>query len=207
MKHTAKLPLLAVFGTLIFGQIALAATYKIDADHTAVSFKIRHLLTNVQGHFKQFDGQFDYEPGKPETWTVSATIQAASIDTNVAARDKHLRSADFFDVEQFPTLAFTSTGMSEATETTGKLNGTLTLHGVSKPVTLDLQILGIAKDPWGNVIASFTASTKINRKDFGLTWNKAVESGQLLVGEEVEISLEVAGLLQTEPAAPSAKAE
>ena len=172
------------------------ATYNIDADHTAVSFKIRHILSNVEGRFNQFEGNFDYEPGKPDSWRTEATIQAAAIDTNVAPRDKHLRSADFFDVEKFPTVTFKSTGVSDVTETNAKLNGLLTIHGVEKSVTLDLEIHGVAKDPWGNVRAAFTATTKINRKDFGLTWNQAVETGQLLVGEEVEIILEVEGLLK-----------
>lgn len=191
-----RFSLFVVLGIFTLSQSVFAATYKIDADHTTVSFKIRHILTNVQGHFKEFEGTFDYDPDKPETWTTNATIQAASIDTNVAPRDKHLRSADFFDVEKYPTLTFKSTGVTDATQTSAKLNGLLTIHGVEKPVVLDLQILGVAKDPWGNVIASFTATTKVNRKDFGLTWNKALETGQLLVGEEVEITLEVAGLLQ-----------
>ena len=184
---------LAVF---LFGGRVFGATYAIDTDHTAVSFKIRHILSYVQGQFNQFEGSFDYEPGQPDTWKTNATIQAASIDTNVEARDKHLRSADFLDVEQFPTLTFTSTGVSEATDTGAKLNGVLSIHGVEKPVVLDLEIHGVAKDPWGNTRASFTATTTINRKDFGLTWNKALETGQLLVGEEVKITLEVEGILQ-----------
>ena len=196
MKKYLKLLLFAFLGILILSQSVFAATYKIDTDHSTVSFKIRHILSNVQGHFKEFDGSFDYDPDKPGTWKTTAVIQAASIDTNVAPRDKHLRSADFFDVEKYPTLTFKSTEVSDVTPTNAKLHGLLTIHGVEKPAVFDLQILGVAKDPWGNVIASFTATAKINRKDFGLTWNKALETGQLLVGEEVEITLEVAGLLQ-----------
>ena len=176
---------------------AWAATYKIDLDHTTVAFKIRHLFSNVIGHFKQFEGTFEYDLKTPEKWGASATIQAASIDTNVAGRDKHLKSSDFFDVEKYPAITFKSTGVTDATENGAKLNGLLTIHGVEKPVTLDLQIHGVGKDPWGNTRAGFTATTKVNRKDFGLTWNKAVESGQLLVGEEVEITLEVEGILQS----------
>ena len=184
---------LAVFLTLLSRHL-FAASYKIDPDHTTVSFKIRHLFSNVQGNFKQFEGSFEYEPGKPEQASAQAVIQSASIDTNVAPRDKHLRSEDFFDVEKFPTLTFKSTKFTEASPESGKLEGLLTIHGVEKPVILDVQIHGSGKDPWGNVRAGFTATAKINRKDFGLTWNKAVEAGQLLVGDEVLITLEIEGM-------------
>lgn len=173
---------------------AWATTYTIDADHTTVGFKIRHLFSRVSGTFDQVEGSFDYVPDKPELWKTSATIQAASINTRHAARDKHLRSKDFFEVDTYPTITFTSTGVSDATVTGATLNGLLTIHGVQKPVMLDLEIHGEAKDPWGNQRSGFTASTTINRKEFGLNWNEAVETGQLLVGEEVEITLEVEGV-------------
>ena len=175
---------------------AQAATYALDADHTTVEFKIRHLFSYVRGTFDQFEGTIEYDPAHPETWKTTATIQAASIDTRVAERDKHLRSKDFFEVETYPTLTFASTSVTDATATGAKLQGNLTLHGVTKPVVLDVEIHGVGKDPWGNTRAGFTATTTINRKDFGLTWNKAVEAGQLLVGEEVQITLEVEGLLK-----------
>ena len=194
-----RFSLLILLAAFFINSQALAATYKIDADHTTVSFKIRHLLSNVQGRFNQFEGSFDYDPDKPETWKVTATVQAASIDTNVAARDKHLRSADFFDVEKYPALTFVSTEVTDNTPSSAKLHGLLTIHGVEKPAVFDLEILGVTKDPWGNTLAGFTAAAKINRKDFGLTWNQAVETGQLLVGEEVTITLEAAGILQKEP--------
>ncbi len=175
---------------------AQAATYQVDPDHTSVSFKIRHLFSNVQGHFKTFEGVMEYEPGKPELWNTSGAIDAASIDTNVPARDKHLRSADFFEVEKYPKIEFQTTGIKEATDTGCKLTGLLKMHGVEKPVTLDVEIHGVGKDPWGNVRAGFTATTKLNRKDFGLTWNEALETGQLLVGEEVVITIEAEGILK-----------
>ena len=187
---------LVLAATLLLGQPVSAATYKVDTDHTSASFKIRHILSYVQGHFREFSGSFDYEEGKPETWKAEGTIQAASIDTNVAERDKHLRSADFFDAEKYPTVSFKTTGVKEASGSNAKVDGLLTIHGVEKPVVLDVEIYGVAKDPWGNTRASFTATTTINRKDFGLTWNQALETGQLLVGEEVKITLEVEGLLQ-----------
>lgn len=187
---------LAFFLTLSLAPHAFAASYTIDADHTAVSFKIRHLFSNVQGTFKQFEGSFEYEPGKPEQSSAQTVIKAASIDTNVEARDKHLRGADFFDVEKFPEISFKSTKFTEESPESGRLEGVLTLHGVEKPVILDVQIHGAGNDPWGNTRAGFTATTKINRKDFGLNWNKTVEAGQLLVGEEVLITLEVEGILK-----------
>ena len=182
--------------SLLIATPAWATTYTIDTDHSTVGFKIRHLFSNVQGSFDQYEGSLIYVPGHPEQWTATATIQTASINTKVAERDKHLRSKDFFEVEAYPTMTFKSTGATDATATGAKLQGLLTIHGVEKPVVLDLTIHGEGKDPWGNVRSGFTATTTINRKDFGLIWNKAVETGQLLVGEEVTIVLEVEGVAQ-----------
>ena len=182
--------LLIVAGT----SLAWATTYTVDPDHSTVSFKIRHLFSNVTGTFNTFEGQFDYVPDHPEQWKANVTIQAASIDTRVVDRDTHLRSKDFFDVEQHPTITFTSTGVTDVASARAKLHGRLTIHGIEKPVVLDLAIHGEGKDPWGNLRSGFTASTTINRKDFGLTWNQALETGQLLVGEEVAITLEIEGL-------------
>ena len=197
-----KIGTLAVLCLLLIGSNAHAAVYKLDKDHTTVGFKIKHLFSWVNGTFDDFDGSFVYDPDKPDTWKVETDIKAASIDTRVAPRDKHLKGADFFDVEKFPDITFKSSSITDVTPETAKIHGVLSLHGVEKPVDLDLQIHGVVKDPWGNTTAGFTATTKINRKDYGLTWNKAVETGQLLVGEEVEITIEVAGLLE-EPVAPA----
>lgn len=175
---------------------AFAATYDVDIAHTTVSFKVRHLFSKTQGFFRKFEGVIEYEPGKPESWAASGVIDAASIDTNVEGRDKHLRSPDFFETDKYPTILFRTTGVVSSTETSAKVRGLLTLRGVEKPVELDVQILGVGPDPWGSVRSGFTATTTINRKDFGLTWNKAVETGQLMVGEEVEITLEIEGILR-----------
>jgi len=191
-RHRFGLALLV--GLWLVAPQAWATTYTIDKDHTTVAFKVRHLFSKVEGVFEDFSGSFDYVPGHPEQWTANATIQAASINTRVAKRDQHLRSKDFFEVETYRTLTFASAKVTDATATSAKLEGALTLHGVSKPVVLDVEIHGEGKDPWGNLRSGFTATTKINRKDFGLTWNQAVETGQLLVGEDVEISLEVEGI-------------
>src|SRR3989338_1839227 len=157
--------IISMLGLLVFGGVSQAATYTVDPDHTTVSFKIRHLFSNVQGDFKKFEGTIDYEPGKPETWKTSGSIDAASIDTNVEERDKHLRSGDFFDVEKFPKIEFKTTKVADATDKSlpagqagAKLEGVLTMHGVEKPVVLDLEIHGVGKDPWGDVRAGFTRS-------------------------------------------------
>ncbi len=196
MKPIRTLSVAVLSLVLLSAPSVWAATYAIDTEHTSVTFKIRHLFSQVSGSFNQFEGTIDYEPGKPQTWKTEAVIQAASIDTNVAQRDKHLRSKDFFDAEKYPTLTFKSTKVTEATAEGAKLQGDLTIHGVTKPAVLDLAIHGVGKDPWGNTRAGFTAKTKINRKDFGLDWNQAVETGGVLVGDEVEITLEVEGLLK-----------
>ncbi len=188
-----------VFVALIifsYSTVSWAATYKVDPDHSTVSFKIRHLFSKVEGRFDKYDGTVDYEPGKSDTWKTSGTIDVTSINTHVPERDKHLRSADFFDVEKYPAISFKSTKVAAATETNAKLEGLLTIHGVEKPVTLDIEIHGVGKDPWGNTRAGFTATTKINRKDFGLNWNEALETGGVLVGDEVDITLEIEGILQ-----------
>lgn len=181
---------------IVFCPSAWATTYKIDSDHTTVEFTIRHLFTKVRGTFNEFEGMFDYEPGKPQTWKANTTIQAASIDTRVAQRDNHLRSKDFFEVATYPTITFKSTQVTGVTQDGAKLHGLLAIHGVEKPVVLDVVVHGVAKDPWGNIRASATATTRINRKDFGLTWNETLETGQLLVGEEVEITIDVEGIAQ-----------
>lgn len=181
---------------------AVAATYEIDPDHSSVNFAIKHLVVSkVRGKFQKFSGTFDFESGKPDSWKANATIQAASIDTNVKKRDDHLRSPDFLDAKKYPTIVFKSTRITDADDESAKMEGNLTMHGVTKPVLLDLEIGGAATDPWGNKKAGFSAKGKINRKDFGLTWNKTLESGGLLVGDEIEITLDVQGTEKTKSVA------
>ncbi len=185
-----------LFAVLLLQTPLQAATYKIDADHSSVTFKIRHLFSKVQGTFREYQGTLDYEPGKPETWKTEAAIQTASIDTGVKERDTHLRSADFFDADKYPTITFKSADITDATAEGAKLNGVLNMHGVEKPVALDLEIHGEGTDPWGNVRAGFTATCKVNRKDFGIVWNEKLETGQVLLGEDVEITLEIEAIKQ-----------
>ena len=164
-------------------------TYQIDKSHSEVMFQVRHLLSKVRGRFSDFEGAIQCSADAPELSSVRLTIQAASIDTNQPDRDTHLRSADFFDVEQFPTLAFESTGITSGGDGRYNVAGTLTMHGVSKAVVLPVSYLGSAKDPWGNEKLGFELETTIDRKDFGLTWNAALEAGGFLVGDEVTISV------------------
>ncbi|HXD16980.1 MAG TPA: YceI family protein [Vicinamibacterales bacterium] len=166
-------------------------TYSIDKAHSEATFQVRHLLTKVRGRFSDFEGTIEYDELNPERSLVTVTIQAAGIDTNERDRDAHLRSADFFDVEQFPTLTFRGTTIARKGDQRFDVTGDLTMHGVTRPVTFDVTFLGKAKDPWGNERIAFEADAAVNRKDFGLNWNAALETGGFLVGDEVKISLSV----------------
>lgn len=165
-------------------------TFQIDKAHSEVTFQVRHLLTKVRGRFSEFEGAIDFNTDSPEKSSVRLTIQATSVDTNQPDRDNHLRSGDFFLVDQFPTLTFEGTRIVR-TEGGYDVTGTLTIRGVSKTITLPVTLLGAAKDPWGNEKIAFETETTINRKDFGLNWNAALETGGLLVGDEVRISASV----------------
>lgn len=165
-------------------------TWTIDTAHTVVSFSARHLMAaKVRGSFKSFSGTIAVGDA-PEASTVTVSIDAASIDTGVEDRDAHLRSEDFLDSGNYPTLDFVST---EVRPVAGgyEVDGTLTIRGTSRPVTLGMEYAGVMEDPWGNEKAIFSASTKINREDFGLTWNAPLEAGGWLVGKEVVIEIEV----------------
>jgi polyisoprenoid-binding protein YceI len=169
-----------------------AATYEIDPAHSAVTFQVAHLtISKVHGRFDRFSGSIEYTPGKPELWKTSASIETASINTNMEARDKHLRSADFFNVEKFPAMTFKSTKAAGVKGMAGKLLGELTLLGVTKPVVLEVQGHGPVKDPWGGERLGAVAKTTINRKDFGMVWNQVLDSGGVMIGDEVEVTLEI----------------
>ncbi len=190
----AILAALLLFTLVAAGPLA-AAEYQIDASHSTIGFQVRHMaISKTNGNFDDYTGTFSFEPGKPETWSCEAVIQAASINTNNQKRDDHLRSDEFFDAAKFTTLTFKSTGVKMEDESEGILMGDLTIHGVTKSVEMDLEILGTVTDPWGNERAGFSASVKINRKDYGLTYNSVMEAGGLVVGDEVKISLEIEGI-------------
>jgi polyisoprenoid-binding protein YceI len=165
--------------------------YAVDPSHSEVHFQVRHLLTKVRGRFSTFDGDIDYDAAVPERSSARFSIQAASIDTNEPRRDAHLRSADFFETDTYPTLTFVSRGIEHRDENNFGISGDLTIHGVTKPVVLEATLLGTAKDPWGNERLAIEAETTINRKDFGLNWNAALETGGFLVGDEVKIELQL----------------
>lgn len=182
-------------GAVLIPAFSWAAQYSIDPAHSAVVFKVKHLsISTVTGRFEKFSGTFDFDGQNIKTGKAEAVITAASINTDVSKRDDHLRSADFFDAEKYPELKFVSKGIKDVKKNKFKVLGDLTMHGVTKPVVLDAEFGGEVKDPWGNMRAGFNATTKINRKDFGLTYNKALEAGGLLVGEEVSIILEIEGI-------------
>jgi polyisoprenoid-binding protein YceI len=172
---------------------ASAAVWTIDPDHSNVGFKVRHLMvSNVKGSFDKHTGTVDINDTDITKSHVTVTIDTNSINTNVQKRDDHLRSPDFFDVAKFPAMTFVSKKVARAGQDRLKVTGDLTLHGVTKEVVLDVEGPSKeSKDPWGVIRRGASASTKINRKDFGLVWNKALETGGIAVGEEVSITLEI----------------
>jgi polyisoprenoid-binding protein YceI len=170
--------------------------YALDPSHSTVEFIVRHLMiSKVRGRFSRFQGFIDLAPGSDLPEAIDVSIDAASIDTRDEQRDAHLRSADFFDVEAFPSLAFSSTRV-EGTAEEFTVYGNLTIHGVTKEVALRGTFAGRGNDPWGGRRAGYSAHAKINRKDFGLTWNAALETGGVMVSDEVAIELNVEAVLQ-----------
>ncbi|MGE3975130.1 MAG: YceI family protein [Bdellovibrionales bacterium] len=162
--------------------------YKIDPSHSEVGFKVKHLVVStVPGKFKEFEGNFKFDEKTGKVEDVQFKIKAASIDTNEPKRDEHLRSKDFFEVDKYPTIEFKSTKVETSGKKPTRVHGDLTMHGVTKNVALKLKYNGTIKDPWGNQKLGFEANTKLNREDFNLKWNKALETGGVVVGKEVEI--------------------
>jgi polyisoprenoid-binding protein YceI len=178
-----------------------AETYSIDPGHSEVSFTIRHMVTNVRGRFNDFAGMVNMDPKNLPKSSVELHIKATSIDTAVPDRDKHLRSADFFDVEKYPEITFKSESIAPAGKDKYNVTGTLTMHGVSKKVTLPVSFLGQAKDPWGGTRAGFETATTLNRKDYGIVWNKAIDNGGVLLGDDVKVEIN----LEAKAEAPAAE--
>jgi polyisoprenoid-binding protein YceI len=169
------------------------ATWNVDPAHSTVGFSVRHLMiTNVRGAFNDFEAQVTGDPAQPAGATVTATIRAASVDTGNEKRDEHLRAADFLDVATHPTITFESTKIEPAGPGMAKVTGNLTLHGVTKEIVLE--VVGptpVITDPWGNAKAGATVTTTLSRKDFGITWNKAMDGGGLVVGDEIQVTIEL----------------
>jgi polyisoprenoid-binding protein YceI len=203
-----RLALLATTGLIVastFPRLAVADTFEIDPAHSSVNFAIRHLVSRVQGRFDQVAGTIEMDPGKPAEARVLAEIATKSVNTGVENRDNHLRSADFFDAEKNPKIVFESTGVIAQGADKATLAGNLTLHGVTKPVTIEVTGLGFARGMKGEERAGFEGRTKINRKEFNLTWNKILDAGALLLGDEVEVTLLVEAVKKA-PAPPAAPA-
>lgn len=181
------------------------SNWNIDTTHSGIHFSVRHMvIAKVRGSFRKYSGTVALDEQDLTASSVSVRIEAASIDTGVEQRDNHLRSADFFDVEKFPALTFQSTKVEKGSGNSLRVTGNLTIRDVTREVVLEAEQLGIGKDPWGNIKAAFEAKTSVDRSDFGLKWNQALEAGGVLVGEKVEISLELQAVKAQEGAATAA---
>jgi len=204
MRNRQILVLIAV---LAFALPALATAeptvYKVDPDHSGVGFSIRHFVSNVPGRFNDFEGTIRYDPQSPSASSVELSVRTTSIDTGNNDRDEHLRSADFFDAQKFPALTFTSTGVTVKDAHTLEVAGDLTLHGVTRRITIPVQILGTVKTPNGEK-AGFETLFTLNRKDFGITWNRVLDAGGTVLGEDVKVTIEIEASRQT-VAAPGPK--
>ena len=169
---------------------ATQQAWSIDPAHTEVEFSVRHLMiSNVKGRFGNVSGQVAFDEGHPEVLDLAVTIPIATIDTRSEQRDAHLRSGDFFDAEHFPVMTFRGRSLAGDTRDNFKLAGDLTIRGVTRPITLDVTTEGRGKDPWGNERIGFSATGKLDRKDYGLTWNQVLEAGGVAVGDTVKITI------------------
>ncbi|WP_420176381.1 YceI family protein [Luteococcus sp. OSA5] len=176
---------------------SLNGTYAIDPTHSSLGFIARHaMITKVRGSFKEFEGVATVDGQNPGASNVKVTMQVASIDTRNGDRDAHLTSADFFDVENFPTITFDSTKVEAVDADTVEITGDLTIKDVTKSVTIPFEYTGAAKDPFGNERIGFEGKTEVNRKDFGLTWNAALDTGGVLVSEKITLEFEISAIKQ-----------
>ena len=166
--------------------------WAVDPTHSKIGFKVKHLMiSNVTGTFREFEGSISSIGNDFSKSVISLSINSASVDTEIGDRDAHLKSGDFFDVEIFPKITFTGSGLKDLGDDLYELTGDLTIKGITNPATLSVEFGGINSDPWGNVKAGFSVTGKIKRKDWGLTWNAALETGGVLVGEEVKINCDI----------------
>lgn len=173
-------------------QTAVATrSLQIDRSHSEIAFQVRHLLSKVRGRFTEFAGTVEFDGDRPENSRIEVVVQAASIDTAEPDRDRHLRSADFFDVDTYPTLTFRSVSVTPRGGDRYDVAGDLTIHGVTRPVVLQASLLGSMRDPWGSERFGFEGDITLDRKDFGLSWNAALETGGFLVGDEVKVTFSV----------------
>ena len=178
---------LAIFA--LYSNVSFSAPHEIDPSHSSVNFKIRHLFTKTTGQFKKFTGKIDFSPDAPLKARFDFTVNANSINTDNEERDKHLRSKDFFWVEKHPLITFKSQEIIPKGKHSFLVKGLLSIRGVSKVSTVKMNYLGQVKDPWGTYKAGFEALAKVNRKDFGLIWNKNLDSGGVILGDQVDIEI------------------
>lgn len=175
------------------------AQWNFDPTHSSANFTVRHMMvTNVRGSLGNLNGVINFDPENLGASSVDATIDVSTINTGVADRDNHLRSGDFFEVEKFPTMTFKSTSVDVTGDNSAKVTGDLTIRDITKPVVLDVEFMGQGGSPFGDTRAGFEATTKINREEFDLTWNQALEAGGVLVGNDIKVSLDIQGVLVTE---------
>ncbi|HJQ36715.1 MAG TPA: YceI family protein [Thermoanaerobaculia bacterium] len=193
MKLIRSLLITALVATPMFAQAPAASkeAWSIDKSHSNATFKVRHLMANVTGSFKDFDADIQLDRANPANSSVEFTIQAASINTGNDNRDNHLKSPDFFDVAKFPTLSFKSTSVKAKSKNSFDVTGNLTIHGVTKQVTLPVEFLGFGKDPRGNDKAGFSIETTVNRKDYGIVWNRNLDEGGVLLGDDVKVAIDL----------------
>lgn len=178
-------------GALATASALYAGTFNVDKDHSSVGFKVKHMMiSNVKGKFDKFDGSFSYDEKANKLLSLNGVVDTSSINTNNDKRDAHLKSADFFDVKKYPNITFDLTKVQGDTA-----YGKLTMHGITQNVELEYEDNGVIKDPWGNTRVGLVLSGKINRKDFGLLYNTALEAGGVLIGDEVKLDVELEGIL------------
>ncbi|MFF8287604.1 YceI family protein [Streptomyces sp. NPDC016309] len=178
---------------------ALTGTYTIDPSHSGIGFTARHaMVTNVRGAFTEYEGTLDLDGSDPAASSASIDVTIASIDTGSADRDGHLRSADFFDAERFPLMTFRSTSAEALGGTDYRITGDLTIKGVTKPITIDLEFNGAAKDPFGNERVGFEGKAELLRSEWGLTWNAALETGGVLVSDKIKLTFEISAIKTAE---------
>ena len=190
MKLIRSLLITALVATPMLAQAPKEA-WSVDKSHSNATFKVRHLMANVSGSFKDFDADIQIDRANPANSSVEFTIQAASINTGNDNRDNHLKSPDFFDVAKFPTISFKSTAVKAKSKNLFDVTGNLTMHGVTKQVTLPVEFLGFGKDPRGTEKAGFQIETVVNRKDYGIVWNRNLDEGGVLLGDDVKVVIDL----------------
>ncbi|MFD6419329.1 YceI family protein [Streptomyces sp. NPDC060194] len=174
---------------------AVTGDYTVDPAHSSIGFVARHaMVTNVRGAFGEFEGALHLDGGEPAKSTATIDVTIASVDTGAVDRDNHLRSGDFFDAEQFPKMTFRSTAAEQLDEETYRITGDLTIKGVTKPLSIDLEFAGLATDPFGNERAGFEGTATIKRSDWGLTWNAALETGGVLVSDKIKLLFDISAI-------------